>query len=82
MELSRDRKLEKIGRENDIVRNIASSQCRLVNPDNPIAVAESIKDMYEALKGLIDAYGATPEHQALPNWWDSALQAIKKAKGG
>jgi len=32
------------------LESTAVSQCRLVNPDNPQAVAESIKEMYEALK--------------------------------
>ena len=31
-------------------QNIAWNQCLLINPDNPRAVAESIGDMYEALK--------------------------------
>lgn len=30
----------------------AANNCRAVNPDNPRAVAESIKDMYEALQYL------------------------------
>lgn len=33
---------------------IAWNSCRDINPDNPAAVAESIKPMYEALKELVD----------------------------
>lgn len=38
---------------NDIeIANVALLQCRFVNPDNPLAVAQNIKAMYEALKEL------------------------------
>ena len=33
-----------------VAGSIAQDACRQINPDNPRAVAESIKDMYEALK--------------------------------
>lgn len=32
----------------------AVNACALVNPDNPMAVAESIKGMYETLKGILN----------------------------
>jgi len=52
--------------------------CASVNPDNPLAVAESIKDMYEALKELVEYQqkygGVTP---CLHN----ALAALAKTKG-
>lgn len=41
--------------ENDANANLivtAVNACQSVNPDNPLAAAESIKDMYEALKAL------------------------------
>ncbi len=37
----------------------AVNACTSVNPDNPLAVAESIKDMYEALKLIYANYGFT-----------------------
>ncbi len=42
----------------------AVNACQEVNPDNPMAVAESIKDMYEALKellGVVALYGLPSE---------------------
>jgi hypothetical protein len=37
-----------------VVKSIAFDACIKINPDNPKAVAESIVDMYEALKGILD----------------------------
>jgi len=34
----------------------AVNACKKINPDNPQAAAESIEDMYEALKTLLDLY--------------------------
>jgi len=64
----------------------AVNACASVNPDNPMAVAESINDMYEALSELMDA---------LENWttdrqssftpvqiaFNAAKPALAKAKG-
>jgi hypothetical protein len=35
----------------DLIVKVVNA-CQLVNPDNPLAVAESIKDMYEALRRI------------------------------
>jgi len=37
------------------LESTAIRACKSINPDNPIAVAESIQDMYKALKGILNA---------------------------
>ena len=58
----------------------AVNACASVNPDNPLAVAESIKDMYEALKALTWdlRQRAMPDKKTL----DASLEALSKAEGG
>ena len=34
------------------LKDTAVQACKSINPDNPLAVANSIKDMYEALKAI------------------------------
>lgn len=60
----------------------AVNACQAVNPENPMAVAESIKEMYEALKWLCKLYEIEPKGEGgyLPSW-NHALQALAKAKG-
>ena len=41
-----------------VAGSIASKICAEINPDNPLAVAESIRDMYEALEAF-DEYIST-----------------------
>ena len=38
------------------LQNTAVKACKSINPDNPMAVAESISDLYEALKELLYQY--------------------------
>ncbi len=38
--------------------------CKSVNQDNPQAAAESIKEMYEALKATINAQDSIPSYMA------------------
>ena len=54
----------------------AVNACIKINPDNPVAVAESIQDMYEALKGLLSVSFAlfTPEYKV-------AKEVLAKAEG-
>ena len=58
----------------------AWAQCLLINPDNPRAVAESIGDMYEALKNLVQRID---EGLALGERLDvlPAREALNKAGG-
>ncbi len=39
---------------------IASKACIKINPDNPLAVAESIEDMYKALLAIKDSIQSNP----------------------
>ena len=65
----------------------AVNACAKVNSDNPMAVAESISDMYEALKELVESrdfdlldrgVGASmPESKR----WLAARRALVKAEG-
>lgn len=56
----------------------AVNACASVNPDNPQAVAESIKDMYEALKILIAwAKCLAPNDTAT----QKGIEALSKAGG-
>ena len=61
----------------------AVNACISINPDNPQAVAESIKDMYEALTQLLDrldyhgAIDAIREEGPI----EDAKQALAKAEG-
>ena len=54
----------------------AVNACQEVNAENPLAVAESIKEMYEALKYVINADDSvSPEIAAVAN------KALAKAEG-
>lgn len=53
----------------------AVNACISVNPDNPQVVAESIKDMYEALKLYLSSEISTPEFQVM------GRKAIAKSEG-
>ena len=64
----------------------AVNACISVNPDNPLAVAESIKDMYEALKTMqswleanIEKVGADCEEADMLK---EIQPALAKAEGG
>lgn len=86
---------DNVGNANLIVS--AVNACISINPDNPQAVAESIKEMYEALKELIATYvlnrdsdGKFPHpHEFIacitpkgrPDYWDKAIKALSKAEG-
>jgi hypothetical protein len=60
----------------------AVNACVGVNPDNPQAVAESIKDMYEALKGMLYPFDrGLPENSIGCLVCDNAIKAINKAEG-
>lgn len=68
----------------EIAGNIARGQCEKINPDNPRAVAESIGDMYEALKELLDFYHLPKGSIDRPYLADVVRQAKKaliKAEG-
>ena len=66
-------KLEKLGRENDVVRAIACAECREINPENPKAVAESIVAIYEALKETLKQAGTVGLPPSVWNQIDEAL---------
>lgn len=66
----------------------AVNACASVNPDNPMAVAESIKDMYEALKeikfgGNLNQYNETIEslQYVLKAISEICDKALAKAEG-
>ena len=61
----------------------AVNACASVNPDNPIAVAYSVKDMYEALQDLLDEYQITEADTEInvSSNWVKAWQALAKAEG-
>jgi len=56
----------------------AVNSCIKINPDDPRAVAESIEDMYEALKDLINSLmqGAIDKYDL-----QNARKVLAKAKG-
>ena len=56
----------------------AVNACASVNPDNPMAVAESIKDMYEALKVALNE---TPGFMLGEDVKQLMKQALAKAEG-
>jgi len=59
----------------------AVNACIKVNPDNPMAIAESIADMYEALRNLtdFDEHGGNgQDHYVLVA---KAKEALAKAEG-
>jgi len=41
---------------------LAVNACKEINPDNPISVAESIVDMYEALKAMLEGSELDPNN--------------------
>ena len=58
----------------------AVNGCQEVNPENPMAVAESIKEMYEALKGLLEGLD-NPMRIPAFELVDKASLALAKAEG-
>jgi hypothetical protein len=62
---------------NALLITTAVNSCQAVNPDCPLSVAESIQEMYEALKALVEEeFADGPSDNAL----DRAVQALAKAK--
>jgi len=59
----------------------AVNGCASVNSDNPQAVAENIKDMYEALKGLMRDYSTNPNSDIFYAACLKARGALVKAEG-
>jgi len=67
---------EDTGKGNADLIVAAVNACAEVNAENPLAVAESIKEMYEALKYVINADDSvSPEIAAVAN------KALAKAEG-
>lgn len=61
----------------------AVNACISVNPDNPMAVAESIKEMYEALEYIRETCRAQVNGYLTPDTSIAKLQkALAKAEGG
>jgi len=62
----------------------AVNACQSVNQDNPMAVAESIKDMYEALKALIFQFAVAVDDVRSKDKevYEQANEALAKAEGG
>ena len=58
----------------------AVNACQEVNPDNPQVVAESIKDMYEALRAIIQGID-TGEERLGAGRREIIEQALSKAEG-
>ena len=56
----------------------AVNGCQAVNPDNPLAAAEAVQEMYEAMKALVEEeFADGPSDEAL----DRAVQVLAKAEG-
>ena len=58
----------------------AVNGCQAVNPDNPMAVAEAIQEMYKALKGLLEGLD-NPMRVPAFELVDIACLALAKAEG-
>ncbi len=54
----------------------AVNACQSVNPDNPLAVADNIKEMYEALKRIASCKSIVPGDVV-----DIARKVLAKAEG-
>jgi len=72
---------------NTVMERTAGIQCRIINPDNPMAVAEGIGKMYEALIYLKDNWSLLRNGQAYVitktiNLTLQALSAVKEVKEG
>ncbi len=87
----RDNQIAKISRQNSAelipdanLITAAVNACIEINPDNPQAVADSIKEMYEALKELTDIMEVVieaPDVAQLDNFTlQPARQALAKAR--
>jgi len=76
------KKLAGTFRQHERVQKLALAQCLLVNPDNPMAVAESIKEMYETLRALSLQFWAAVEHPYSKDKeiYEQAQQALAKVK--
>lgn len=59
----------------------AVNACVNLNPDNPMAVAESISDMYEALKNLRNIYDDLIKNSRPLDFWVKVDKALAKAGG-
>ena len=59
----------------------AVNACISVNPDNPLAVAESIKDMQEALKDIVADLTDIGDCRVTNHSFNLAAQALAKAEG-
>ena len=62
----------------------AVNACIKVNPNNPLAVAESIQEMYEAMKELIKVYNIeadAADSDYHPSCWRQAYEALVKVEG-
>ena len=59
----------------------AVNACKKLNPDNPQAVAESIGDMYEALKTCLATLDANRAYILASSTIAEAQQALAKADG-
>jgi uncharacterized Zn finger protein (UPF0148 family) len=64
------------------LRSTAINACTKINPDNPQAVAESIEDMYEALKASLSALPPSlPKGSIGQIARRKILEALTKAEG-
>ena len=59
----------------------AVNACASVNPNNPLAVAESIKDMYAALKDIVADLTDIGDCRVTNHSFNLAAQALAKAEG-
>lgn len=60
----------------------AVNACIEINPENPLAVAESIGKMLKALEGLLKPY-AIPDDASFPSYpeyWVNVINALAKAR--
>ena len=59
----------------------AVNACKVINPDNPQAVAGSISDTYQALRTIYEAVHAGEIARAIRVASSNGIQALAKAEG-
>ena len=59
----------------------AVNACQKVNPDNPLAVAEALPDMYEALERLVDYLNYLGVPEDCEDQYEEANKSLAKAEG-
>lgn len=65
------------------LQNTAIRACKSINPDNPLAVAQSITDLYEALKAMLEGSEIAPLRSDEPiRVWERATPSEEAILNG